>query len=584
MLKILTRPFVAFLFALFCFGAAPSLWAQQSQWAVKMFSETGGERVHDFGSVALHADVEHRFQFKNIYREDVVISSVASNCGCTKATATKTVIRSGEIGEIVARVDTSGRVHTKGRKATITVHFSKPTFAEVQLQVKTYIRSDVGFDPGSVDFGTVAQGKSVVKKAYLRYEGRSDWALVGIQKSNPGVRAEAREVLRQGGSVAYEILVELKKDAAPGYLHDLLRFQTNDPDRERASIFLPIDALVTAPLTAKPSNLQLGVVRKNETICKNLVVCGSTPFKIVGVGGDDPRMSFLKTDLSRTVHVVPVTFRAGDETGPIERSVYISTNRPNEPNLRVVVSGFVVDENVANERKMLDGDAPGANDENGWNDFDGLAESNADDSAAKTSRVRYVADASPILSTENDAPPTEPTAAPQNETPSESARPTSNGDGWKAPNGSKTPSRRRVAPFRRLALSTDSPNAVLVEPLPQGENRADFDADVAVSRLDSAPSPGDRRNVESVLSALSVSERVDSTPSVALTSALIPETQASETAETAPTPPSNEIAETAPATPFRIPKYVSRPIPIARDALPGTIPGSSASGKSRRKR
>lgn len=371
MLKILTKPFIATLFALFCLGNASPLWAQQSQWAVKMFSEMGSESVHDFGSVALHAEVEHRFQFKNIYREDVVISSVASNCGCTKASVSKTVIRSGEIGEVIARVDTSGRVHTKGRKATITVLFSKPTFAEVQLQIKTYIRSDVGFDPGVIEFGTVAQGKSAVKKAYLRYEGRPDWSLVGIQKSNPGVRAEAREVLRKGGSVAYEILVELKKDASPGYLHDLLRFRTNDPDPTRSSIFLPIDALVTAPLTAKPSNLQLGVVHKNQKITKNLVVCGSTPFKILNVRGDDPQMSFLKTDLSRTVHVVPVTFRAGDEIGPIERTILIATNRPNEPQLRVVASGYVVDDDAINERKMLDGESLNSNEL----DLDGALES-----------------------------------------------------------------------------------------------------------------------------------------------------------------------------------------------------------------
>ncbi|MBR5758999.1 MAG: DUF1573 domain-containing protein, partial [Thermoguttaceae bacterium] len=74
-----------------------------------MFSEMGTERVHDFGSVALHANVEQHFQFKNIYNEDVVISSVSSNCGCTKASASKTVVRPNEIGEIVARVDTSGK-------------------------------------------------------------------------------------------------------------------------------------------------------------------------------------------------------------------------------------------------------------------------------------------------------------------------------------------------------------------------------------------------------------------------------------------------------------------------------------------
>ncbi len=308
-----------------------------------MFSELGTVRTHDFGSVALHAEVERRFAFKNIYKEDVVISSVSSNCGCTKASASKTIIRSGETAEIIARVDTSGRQHTKGRKATITVVFSKPALAEVQMQVKTYIRADVGFDPGSIEFGTTTQGKSVVKRAYLQYEGRSDWALIGVQKTNPGIRAEAREARRTATGVVYEILVELKANAEPGYIHDLLKFKTNDPDPATASIFLPIRGVVTAPLTAKPSYLQLGVVPKNTTITKNLVVCGATPFQVLRVDSKDKRMSFLKTDLKRTVHVIPVTFRAGAQTGAISETIVVATSQKNEAPLRVVATGYVVD-------------------------------------------------------------------------------------------------------------------------------------------------------------------------------------------------------------------------------------------------
>ncbi len=322
-----------------------------------MFSELGTVRTHDFGSVALHAEVEQRFRFKNIYKEDVVISSVSSNCGCTKASASKTTIRSGETAEIIARVDTSGRQHTKGRKATITVVFSKPSFAEVQMQVKTYIRADVGFDPGSIEFGTTTQGKRVVKRAYLQYKGRPDWKLVGVQKTNPGVRAEAREARRTSNEVVYEILVELKENAEPGYIHDLLKFKTNDPDPATASIFLPIRGLVTAPLTAKPAYLQLGVVPKNTTVTKNLVVCGSSPFKILRVESNDKRMSFLKTDLNRTVHVVPVTFRAGSKTGAINETIVVATSQKNEAPLRVAATGYVVDAVAPTSLDSPDGSA-----------------------------------------------------------------------------------------------------------------------------------------------------------------------------------------------------------------------------------
>lgn len=347
--KKLTNAITGIVAALLLTSCASPLFGQTSEWAVKMFSEMGTERMHNFGSVALHADVEKRFPFKNIYKEDVVISSVSSNCGCTKASVTKQVVRPGEIGEVVARVDTSGREHTKQRRATIRVVFSKPTVAEVQLQVKTYIRPDVGFEPGVIEFGTVKHGEKVVKKAYLQYAGRSDWALIGIQKNNPGVRAEAREVRRQNGGVVYEILVELKPEASAGYIHDLLKFQTNEPDPATSSIFLPIEGLVVEPLTAKPSFLQLGVVALGQKITRNIVVTGSEPFNILEVSSDDPRITSAKTDLKRTVHVLPVTFAADDATGSISGQIKIVTSLKEDNGKRqtlvVSTTGVVLNKN-----------------------------------------------------------------------------------------------------------------------------------------------------------------------------------------------------------------------------------------------
>lgn len=314
---------------------------QPTQWAVKMFSELGTERAHDFGSVALHAEVVHRFAFKNIYQEEVEIASAQSNCGCTKVSVSRRVIPSGEMGEIIARVDTSGKEHTKRRRATITVVFNRPAVAEVQLQVQTYIRSDVGFEPGTVDFGTVSQGRNLTKKVYLQYEGSPGWALTSIRKTSNTIKAEAREVRRQGGQVLYEIDVSLVDDAPPGYLNGLLRFTTNETNSTATSIFLPIHGLIMEPLTAKPSCFQLGVVHPGEKLTKNLVIRGAKPFRIVQVSSPDSRIRFLVADDQSPVHVIPVTFTAGAEVGDIKQVISIKTDQTELPGLEVDVTGFV---------------------------------------------------------------------------------------------------------------------------------------------------------------------------------------------------------------------------------------------------
>lgn len=345
--KVIPYISIVFTFIVYLLGLS-SAQAQTSQWAVKMFGEIGTERTYDFGNVALNAKAEKSFRFKNIYDEDVVISSVASNCGCTKAHAVKSVVHPNEIGEIIAHIDTTGE-HTKQRKATIRITFSKPSFAEVQLQVKSYIRPDVGFEPGQIEFGTVHPGEKIVKKAYLQYAGRPDWALTGIQKTNPGVRAEAREVKREGGNVVYEILVELKSDAKPGYLQDLLKFQTNELDRATATIFLPIQGLVSEPLSAKPSYLQMGVVSGKAPITKNIVISSSEPFKIVDVSCNDRRLSFLKTNLTRAVHVVPVTFNADENVGNFSDDIVVSVKQADETVQKIIVpaTGIVISDQLS---------------------------------------------------------------------------------------------------------------------------------------------------------------------------------------------------------------------------------------------
>ncbi len=312
-------------------------------WADKMFTELGTVKTHDFGSVALHAEVEYRFLFQNIYKEDVVIESVSTTCSCTKASAPKQVIKSMETGEIVARIDTTGKQHTKNRRSTITVIFSRPAYAEVQLQVSTYIRSDVGFDPGIIEFGTVSQGTSVTKTAYLRYEGQPGWALSAIQKDDPRFKAEAQEIERQDGHVVYKIDVTLKNSAVSGYLNDLLRFKTNEVNSTITNVFLPVRGLVMEPLTATPSFFQMGVVHPGEKISKNLVIRASTPFTIKKVFSSDKHFSFLTANMQSTIHVIPVTYIADNKTGQVDQTITVETDHEDLEPLQVAVSAFVSD-------------------------------------------------------------------------------------------------------------------------------------------------------------------------------------------------------------------------------------------------
>ena len=77
--------------------------ASGQEWAEKMFSVTS----HNFGTVAKGSKTEFRFVYRNLYEEDVHVSSVRTSCGCTQPAITKKLIETHETGEIVAAFNTS---------------------------------------------------------------------------------------------------------------------------------------------------------------------------------------------------------------------------------------------------------------------------------------------------------------------------------------------------------------------------------------------------------------------------------------------------------------------------------------------
>src|SRR3990167_10585359 len=177
---------VAWVAATYC-----PAWSQE--WASKMFATTS----HDFGSVARAAKAEHEFVLSNVYVEDVHIAGVRSSCGCTTPVIKKPTLKTYEKGAILAHFNTDRFLGSKG--ATLTVTLDKPFFAEVQLQVSGYIRSDVVMSPGSVELGSVDQGSPVEKAIAVSYAGRDDWEIVEVKSPNPHLSAKVAETSRGGG-------------------------------------------------------------------------------------------------------------------------------------------------------------------------------------------------------------------------------------------------------------------------------------------------------------------------------------------------------------------------------------------------
>ena len=308
--------------------------AAAQDWAVKMFNAT----AHDFGAVARGAKAQYRFQVQNVYEEDAHIATVRSSCHCTTPTITKQDLKTWETGEVVCEFNTKSFLGFK--QATVTVVIDRPFYAEVQLKLSGFIRSDVVLQPGMVDLGTVDHGSLAEKKVAVTYTGREDWKVLDVKSANEHLEVEVHETGRGRGKVTYDLLVRLKDDAPVGYLQDQLFLVTNDP--KASDLPVDVEGSVVSEITVSPASLFLGVVQPGQKVTKQLVVRGRKPFKITGVDCTDDCFQIKAPDDAKKVHLVPVVYIAGEQPGKVTRKIHIATDQGENAEIEVTAYAQVV--------------------------------------------------------------------------------------------------------------------------------------------------------------------------------------------------------------------------------------------------
>jgi len=295
-------------------------------WAKEMFDHTS----KDLGVVARGAKVEHAFALENIYLEDVHVASIRSSCGCTLPKVEQPWLKTYEKTRIVTTVDT--RKFMGRKESTLTVVFDQPFPAEVRLNLYCYIRGDVVFQPGSVQFGTVSQGVNTQQKVTVSYAGRSDWRVVRVESPNPHLETTVGEISRaldpETGTtkVTYDLLVKLKETAPAGYIRDHLTVVTDDNDPRNSRVPLTVEGAVVPSVSVKPSPLMLGPVVAGASVTKPLVVQAKRPFAVVAVTCSDSGFSFTLPVGSKNVHLIPVKFTAGETLGKASGIIRIETD------------------------------------------------------------------------------------------------------------------------------------------------------------------------------------------------------------------------------------------------------------------
>ncbi|MEZ6087609.1 MAG: DUF1573 domain-containing protein [Pirellulaceae bacterium] len=307
---------------------------QAVEWADKMFPV----KKHNFGTVAVATKTEFRFPFKNLYKEDIHVATVRASCGCTTPIIENNTLKTGETGYILARFNTGSFYGQKG--ATLTVVIDKPYYAEVQLRVDGYIRRDIVFNPGQIEFGSVVQGEPVQKTVDVSYAGRSDWQIVEIESGSPHVAAAFEETARQPGRVGYKLNVVFDGAAEPGLTRTNIVVITNDRAMPRVPLEVAFDvrpAVIVSPQVVAVGNLKPGQVSEQR-----LVIRSDKPFRLTDVRAEGFNIEYKKNEEPQKMHVLPLKITAGDKAGSMNQRLIIHTDLPGDLTGSALVAGQIV--------------------------------------------------------------------------------------------------------------------------------------------------------------------------------------------------------------------------------------------------
>lgn len=280
-------------------------------------------KTHEFGSVAVASKTEFRFPVTNTTNNTIHIQTVRASCGCTTPIVETPYIAPGQTGFIVARFNTDTFRGKKG--ATLTVVIDQPSYTEVRLRVDGYIRQDMVFSPGSIEFGKLNHGQSHEQSAKIMYAGRDDWSVVDVLSNSPWMTVKVKLNDRGPQRATYEVFVTLDPTAPAGFFQDEIIVVTND--RAMPRVPLRVSGDLQSSLTVSPQSIAIGSVKPGESVQRQLFVRGREPFLIDSIEAKGFDVTFTPATEAKAVHVFMATFTAnGDLTGEHSSSVVVKTS------------------------------------------------------------------------------------------------------------------------------------------------------------------------------------------------------------------------------------------------------------------
>lgn len=301
------------------------------------------ERRVEFGDVSETTPVSHSFPFWNDGTEPLLVTKVESQCGCTAAVPTDSLLFPGDESAVAVTFD--GRDLSGPTTKVVVIYTNDPAEPRVDLVLTANVIPMIRFTEQRLDFEMVSLGQTPVRSTLItadadlgfeieRFDGgedRVDWNVIPASSSDGD---------------AYRIEAKIKPDAPLGEFNQKILVFLEHPEKE--FVRMGIKGTIYSCFVADEPGIRFGSVGIDTKVSRKL--------SIRNVSGDPYRITSAEAvseyirpsvDPSEDGYVLTVEVDGrlsgvgpGDRL-PFREYIHLRTTDPAQEDLVVQVRGAI---------------------------------------------------------------------------------------------------------------------------------------------------------------------------------------------------------------------------------------------------
>jgi hypothetical protein len=292
------------------------------------------ETARDAGVVDEGADLECQFIVKNRGTDDLEITRVKADCGCTVVHYDK-VIKPGAESVLQAAV------RTDNLRGSITKYFTlftnDPAKPEVRLSISARLVPPVQITPGPAARLAVGEGP-VSQEFTLERRGDRPMQIVQVVSYASFLTVTPTQLPGQG---RYKVTVTASAASPMGRTVVPVLVRTDLQKGGALTLVVTVDRGVVAV----PPTLFCGVLEQDlhDPVHAAVTITRHTgTFHIKEATVDDPKLTAkLETVREGAEYRVTVSYAGGWEPGMVSKTLVVTTDDPNQPVLKIPVQALI---------------------------------------------------------------------------------------------------------------------------------------------------------------------------------------------------------------------------------------------------